>query len=170
MIAAITELLAAPVISGFVGMVGGYLNKREELKAIREKNLHEREMAKENRQTAVTISKLKVEEIEVAGKWRTEEQNAKSFGYSQRSKHAISDKIRAVIRPIILAFSGYVLYMNLKATETLVDEAGGLPQDQVIALYQTQVISIISIFTMGCGWYFGERMSKFTDKYLGILK
>lgn len=170
MIETIVGLLSAPVVSGVVGMVGGYLNKRQEIKAMKERNAHELEMTKQNRETAVTVSRLKVEELEVAGKWRTEEQNAKSFGYSQRSKSVFSDAVRSVVRPIILLFAGHVVATNMKATQTIIEQAGGLPAEKLTTLYETQVISMISIFTMGCGWYFGERMSKFTDKYLGTLK
>jgi len=169
MIGEIAEFLAAPVVSGVVGMIGGYLNKRQELKAIKEQNAHALAMEESRRQTATTLSKLKVEEVDVAGKWRNEEINAKSFGYSQKTKSKVSDVIRSFVRPIILACTGYLVYLNMKASQSVIEAAGGLPVEQVVILYTTQVVSMLSIFTMACGWYFGERTSKFTDKFLKVI-
>lgn len=170
MIGTIAEFLAAPVVSGVVGMIGGYLNKRQELKAIEVQNAHALAMESEKRQTATTLSQLKVQEVDTAGKWRVEDQNAQSFSKSQESNSKASDIIKSIIRPIILACTGYVVYINMAAAHKIVQRVGGLPIEQVMALYTTQVISMISIFTMACGWYFGERTSKFTDKFLKVIK
>lgn len=170
MIGGIAEFLAAPVVSGIVGIIGGYLNKRQELKAIAQKNAHELSMEQEKRQTAITVSKLSVEEAKVVGSLKVEEVNALSFRESQKSLSKAADVLKAIVRPIILAATGYMVYVNLKASEKIVNKMGGLPADQVMSLYSTSVISMLSLFTMACGWYFGERTSKLTDKFLGSIR
>lgn len=170
MITEIAEFLAAPVVSGVVGVIGGYLNKRQELKAIEQQNAHALAMEKSKRETAITVSKLSVEEAKVVGSLRVEEINAQSFRESQKTISKVGDSIRAIVRPLILAATGYMVYINLEAAEKIVSKAGGISQESAGQLYSTSVVAMLSLFTMACGWYFGERTSKITDKFMATLK
>ena len=91
-----------------------------------------------------------------------------AFRASQSNKSEYADVVKSVIRPLILLATGYLCWENLSAIQAMTEAQEALTGEQLIQLYTTVVTSVFSLFSMGVGWYFGQRTTKITDKFLSI--
>ncbi len=164
------DWLVSPAVSGAIGAIGGYFNKRLDLKFLDKRQTHELAMEESKRQTTIEVAKLDRDKTELVYEGEQRKREAMAFDRSQKTVHPWADIFKAVIRPIILIMVGYLCFQNMRAIDAMVGQANALNGDQLVELYTTVVLTLFSLFSMGVGWYFGERTSKITDAFMGILK
>ena len=151
----LTEAATGGLFSGVVGMIGGYLNKRQELKTVMLQNEHSLKMVEARSQAEITTGGLQVQQLEVA-----------AFSKSQTVISNVSEIIKSCIRPIILLLLGYMCYQNQAAIAMLVENNAAFTPQELVELHKLVIISVFSLFSMGVGWYFSQRTTKITDKLL----
>lgn len=165
--------LGSGSVGTILGVVGGYITKREERKFIKEQgerdlalqaenNRHEKEMASINQEHAVLQSERVMSEKE----WD-------AFIEGQSNSTPLSENIKAIVRPLVLVvllFQTYLLLQMFDIEGVKLNEL--YTAEQIATLHQTVIYTILSLTCMAVSWYFTQRTSKSFDEALrrSILK
>lgn len=166
----ILEVLGSSVVSTLAGGILGYFTKRQELKAIEAQNKHERELIPIKTNAAIELKNADIRGEEVKGKLVVEQKEVDSFGESLKTTGDYSGVIKAAVRPLVLLYVGVMCYQNQSAMFEVINGMKDLPKEDVIELFKTTVITTLSLFSTGVGWYFGQRTTKQTDAFMKLLE
>lgn len=161
----ILEILGSSAVGTLIGGVFGWLNKREERELMKLKFDQELSMLKAKTDAQVEVSKLNIQETEIAGKLAIEKGEVKAFTESQKST-GWGELIKQLIRPIVLGLLMYQSFIMFTSLDEIVSGMEGLDPDQVADLYRVAILSIFSLTGTAIGWYFSARTSKQFDRFL----
>ena len=139
MIEGIVSILSGSIGGSLIGMVGGFLNRKEERKKQKEDNDHTFRMVKENANADQQGSE------------------ARAFEESQKSLSPKADFIKSLVRPVITFLLLYQCYLILTSLEAITGGLESLPVDMTLDLYKTIVLNIISLTATAVNWWFASR-------------
>lgn len=164
------ELLGSTAFGAITGGFFGWLTKREERESLKLKLDHEVSMVTAKTDAQVAISKMNIEEAQVAGALLVDKVEAQAFKESQKPRGVISETIKSVIRPLILGLLMWQSYAIIQSLDAIAGGLENIPETEVIMLYKIVVISIISLTSTAVGWYFSTRTSKQFDKLVDKME
>jgi hypothetical protein len=157
------------VLGAGLGMLGGWLAKKEARKMKEMELSHEKEMASLDLETlrleqdhALQVAEKKIDLAETEGKIAIEEGELSAFKETikqqgQMTGHIFFDGLKSAIRPlltiILLIQLAYLQYQ----IGGLIGGLESLPQEQLIVLYLRIIEAIIFLATTALGWWFGSR-------------
>jgi hypothetical protein len=139
MLDGIVSILTGSIGGSLIGMVGGFLNRKEERKKQKEENDHTFRMVKENANAEQQGSE------------------ARAFEESQKSLSPKADFIKSLVRPVITFLLLYQCYLILTSLEAITGGLESLPVDMTLDLYKTIVLNIISLTATAVNWWFASR-------------
>lgn len=151
MIETITAILASPVLGGITGVIGTYLQKKEELKLIKEKNDHEFNMTK-------VLSENRIKETQAKSEADDKRLEGEAFLASQGdNKLEMGATIRSAARVVITA---YLLVLVTWIGYEVNNHLGGLsalPEKDLLEIGKHLVASVLYLSTTAVVWWFGQR-------------
>lgn len=166
----ILDILGSAGFGTAIGALFGWLNKREERENMRLQYDHQVNLIKANTDAAVSLAAIKIDEIKAQTTKLMEEWDARAFERSQQSSGKFAEGMKAVVRPAILGLLMWQTYLVMSALDGMVGGVAGLPAEDVISLYRTAVLSILSLTSTAVGWYYGSRTSKQFDKMMTEMR
>lgn len=166
----ILDILGSAGFGTAIGALFGWLNKREERENMKLQYDHQVNLIKANTDAAVSLAAIKIDEIKAQTTKLMEEWDARAFERSQQSSGAFSEAMKAIVRPAILALLMYQTYLILSSLDAMVGGIAGLPAEDVVSLFRTAVLSILSLTSTAVGWYYGTRTSKQFDKMMNEMR
>mgnify|MGYP000424559358 CR=1 FL=1 len=164
------DILGSAGFGTAIGALFGWLNKREERENMKLQYDHQVNLIKANTEATVQLANIKIEEIQAKTKQLMEEWDARAFERSQQTSGALAEGLKAVVRPAILVLLMYQTYLILDSLDTMVGGVAGLPSEDVIGLFRTAVLSILSLTSTAVGWYYGTRTSKQFDRMMTEMR
>jgi len=141
MIDAIMAVLGSSTVGGIVGGVMGIFQRREDRKYQEQQNEFE-------------IRRIKHESI--AGVATSE---ARAFEHSQKPDPSIGGIIKSAVRPILTGILYYEVYVLIIAIESLTGGLSSIDSGELLDLYRTIVLSVLSLCSMATSWWFASRPS-----------
>ncbi len=141
MIEAIMAVLGSSTVGGIVGGVLGIFQRREDRKYQEQQNEFE-------------IRRIKHESI--AGVATSE---ARAFEHSQKPDPSIGGIIKSAVRPILTGILYYEVYVLIIAIESLTGGLSSIDSGELLDLYRTIVLSVLSLCSMATSWWFASRPS-----------
>jgi len=141
MIEAIMAVLGSSTVGGIVGGVMGIFQRREDRKYQEQQNEFE-------------IRRIKHESI--AGVATSE---ARAFEHSQKPDPSIGGIIKSAVRPILTGILYYEVYVLIVAIESLTGGLSSIDSAELLDLYRTIVLSVLSLCSMATSWWFASRPS-----------
>ena len=141
MIEAIMAVLGSSTVGGIVGGVLGIFQRREDRKYQEQQNEFE-------------IRRIKHESI--AGVATSE---ARAFEHSQKPDPSIGGIIKSAVRPILTGILYYEVYVLIIAIESLTGGLSSIDSAELLDLYRTIVLSVLSLCSMATSWWFASRPS-----------
>jgi hypothetical protein len=141
MIDAIMAVLGSSTVGGIVGGVMGIFQRREDRKYQEQQNEFE-------------IRRIKHESI--AGVATSE---ARAFEHSQKPDPSIGGIIKSAVRPILTGILYYEVYVLIIAIESLTGGLSSIDSAELLDLYRTIVLSVLSLCSMATSWWFASRPS-----------
>ncbi len=141
MIDAIMAVLGSSTVGGIVGGVMGIFQRREDRKYQEQQNEFE-------------IRRIKHEFI--AGVATSE---ARAFEHSQKPDPSIGGIIKSAVRPILTGILYYEVYVLIIAIESLTGGLSSIDSGELLDLYRTIVLSVLSLCSMATSWWFASRPS-----------
>jgi len=139
MIDGIVSILSGSIGGSLIGMVGGFLNRKEERKKQKESNDHVFRMVGANANADQQGSE------------------ARAFEESQKSLSPKADFIKSLVRPVITFLLLYQCYLILTSLEAITGGLESLPVEMTLDLYKTIVLNIISLTATAVNWWFASR-------------
>lgn len=137
----IDAVLGSTVLSGIVGGVFGWLNRREDRKTRAADQAHELKM------------------IQATANANQQTSEARAFEESQKTKSSIGGMIKSAVRPVITGILYYYIYKFIKILEEVSGGLKGIDPAQAVALYEMIIISIVNLASMATSWWFASRPS-----------
>jgi len=154
MLETILTLFGSPVLGGLLGSVTSYFTRKEE-RRFRQMEL-DHELRIED-----TRSRNRIEEAEISGKLKVEDQEVKAFRESQKSSD-LGQTIRACVRPLLLAYLCVIVTYIALQINTVLGGLEVLPFEELVSIYKELIATVLFMFTTSGTWYFGTRNSQAT--------
>ena len=157
------------ILGAGIGLVGGWLAKREARKMKQLDHAHEIEMAdidlksqrlEQDHTLAVADKQIDIAKAEGQIAINAGELDAFNETIKQQGKmtgHLFFDGLKSSIRPLLtLILLGQLFYLQYQLNN-LMGGLKALPQDQLMAMFLRIVESIIFLATTATGWWFASR-------------
>ena len=141
MIEAIMTILGSSTVGGIVGGVLGIFQRREDRKYQELQNKFELERIKHESVADVATAE------------------ARAFEHSQKPDPSIGGIIKSAVRPILTAILYYQVYVLIISIESLTGGLSSIDSSELIELYRTIVLSVLSLCSMATSWWFASRPS-----------
>jgi len=141
MIDAIMAVLGSSTVGGIVGGVMGIFQRREDRKYQEQQNEFE-------------IRRIKHESI--AGVATSE---ARAFEHSQKPDPSIGGIIKSAVRPILTGILYYEVYVLIIAIESLTGGLSSIDSAELLDLYRTIVLSVLSLCSMATSRWLASHPS-----------
>ena len=169
MLEAIGSIFGSGALGGLFGMVGSYLQKKEERKLISEQNEHNLKMAKIDLQESkldrlhtLQLADKQIEETQVEGEIAQDVSDSNAFGESLKA-HAKStgilfvDAVKALMRPLITVYLIIVTTILYFSLSKVINGIEGLDVVVVTGLYKAIINDILFLTVTSVTWWFGSR-------------
>lgn len=166
----IMEILSSAGFGTAIGALFGWLNKREERENMKLQFQHKIDLIKSKTDASVQLANISIQETKAKTQQLMEEWDARAFARSQESSSKFADGMKAIVRPAVLALLMYQTYLILSTLDQMVGGIAGLPAKDVVDLFRTAVLSILSLTSTAVGWYYGSRTSKQFDKMMNRME
>lgn len=163
MIESILTLLASPVLGSISGMIGNWIQKKQEIEIIKEQNNQQYKMS-------MLDSENKRREIESQSKADGERLDGEAFVKAQDTPKTgwaagLMSAVRVLVTTYLLIFMTYLAY----EVNTLVGGLETLPMEVLIDMYGQIIFSIIYLTITAITFWFGQRPSQ-TFRMVGAPK
>ena len=151
---AILEILASPLLGGLVGSVVSLITRKEERK-FRQMELEHEIRMEDSR------SRNRIEEAEVSGKLKVEDQEVRAFRTSQESSD-LGNTIRSCVRPLILVYLCIMVTYIALTINRIIGGIESIPIEELVVIQKDLISTVLFLFTTSVCWYFGTRNSQAT--------
>lgn len=163
------------------GLIGGFMQKREQRKILELENQHERDMAAidvqmqqmENEQALLMVEK-KIDLAQAEGEIAVDLKDADAFVESV--KHAskptgnpILDGVKTVMRPLITIVLLYFAWDIYNQLDTIIGGLEALDKTKLEDLYIYVIHSIIFLAITATTWWFASRGEKAVAAIKGMI-
>lgn len=170
MLETLLGILASGGTGAIVGLIGSIAAKWLDLKVLKEKLTVEVKMAEirtrelELEQShALALADKEIDKAEVEGKITLDVAEMQAFAESQKAQAirygGVVDSIRGLMRPVITLFlliaSTWILYLVWQ----MVGGLQALDQDELLALFKSQIDAMTFLTMTAVTWWFGSRPS-----------
>lgn len=170
MLETLLGILASGGTGAIVGLIGSIAIKWLDLKVLKEKLTVEVKMAEirtrelELEQShALALADKEIDKAEVEGKITLDVAEMQAFAESQKAQAirygGVVDSIRGLMRPVITLFlliaSTWILYRVWQ----MVGGLQALDQDELLALFKSQIDAMTFLTMTAVTWWFGSRPS-----------
>lgn len=170
MLETLLGILASGGTGAIVGLIGSFAIKWLDLKVLKEKLTVEVKMAEirtrelELEQShALALADKEIDKAEVEGKITLDVAEMQAFAESQKAQAirygGVVDSIRGLMRPVITLFlliaSTWILYRVWQ----MVGGLQALDQDELLALFKSQIDAMTFLTMTAVTWWFGSRPS-----------
>jgi hypothetical protein len=165
MIAALVGIFTSSGFGALIGLLGGWLTRKEETKNLKAKYDYEVKMADLRRQEMEVEAKMQIKVVETEGAIQQDIVDGEAFLESLKEQKRgygikVVDAVKGLMRPFI------TLYVLAIATFIIINIGrivGGLNAfdfDQLINIYKSVIAEILFICTTAITWWFGSRPSR----------
>lgn len=139
MLDGIVSILSGSIGGSIIGMVGGFLNRKEETK---------------NRKLD---NEFQLAMLTAGANANQQDSEARAFEESQKTTSKFGDAIKSLVRPVITFLLLYQCYIILTSLEAITGGLSTLPGEMTLDLYKTIVLNIISLTATAVNWWFASR-------------
>lgn len=163
MIESILTLLASPVLGSISGMIGNWIQKKQEIEIIKEQNNQQYKMSMLNSENKrrETESQSKADSERLDGEAFVKAQDAPKTGWAA----GLMSVVRVAVTTYLLIFMTYLAYQ----VSGLVGGLETLPMETLIDMYGQIIFSIIYLTITAITFWFGQRPSQ-TFRMVGAPK
>ena len=163
MIESILTLLASPVLGSISGMIGNWVQKKQEIEIIKEQNNQQYKMSMLNSENKrrETESQSKADGERLDGEAFVKAQDAPKTGWAA----GLMSVVRVAVTTYLLIFMTYLAYQ----VSGLVGGLETLPMETLIDMYGQIIFSIIYLTITAITFWFGQRPSQ-TFRMVGAPK
>lgn len=152
-------ILASPVLGSTLGMIGQWLNRREERAAKAEDHAHEQKMTELRNTQEILVAEKKLQGVIEGAKIEVVKEEVKGWAQSQVATSPKSEMLKSWAR---LALVGYTALVCAILTYLIARQIGGLESmDKAVlsTLFADSVNQFFFMFGLGFAWFFGARGS-----------
>ena len=139
MLAELLTIFSSSGVGAIVGGVFGFLNRREDRKALDRSQ------------------RYKIDMIYAQSEAKSGVADAMAFAESQKTISKFGDAVKSAVRPIITGALLYMTWSILQRLELLTGGIGTLPPAEAVELYRTITLNIISLTATCVSWWFASR-------------
>jgi hypothetical protein len=181
----LTTLLGVLTSGGFgaiTGLIGGFMQKREQRKLLELSNAHDLAMAnvdlqrdQAEREHALLVVEKNIEVARVEGEIAEDIRDADAFVESIRSADKPSgshfmDAIKAAMRPLLTLLLMYITYDIYQQLNEIIGGLEKLDPKMVQELYVYVIHSIIFLTILAISWWFASRGEKAVAAIKGMIR
>lgn len=152
-------ILASPVIGSILGMVGQWLNRREERAKAVDAFKHEEKMTELRNTQEILVAEKKLQGVIEGAKIEVTKEEVKGWAQSQVATSPRSEMLKSWAR---LALVGYTALVCAILTFLIARQIGGLgsmDKATLSQLFSDSVNQFFFMFGLGFAWFFGARGS-----------
>ena len=152
-------ILASPVLGSGLGMIGQWLNRREERAAKAADYAHEEKMTELRNAQEILVAEKKLQGVIEGAKIEVTKEEVKGWAQSQAPGSTRSEMLKSWAR---IALVGYTALICAVLTYMIARQIGGLgamDKAALTALFSDSVCQFFFMFGLGFAWFFGARGS-----------
>ena len=181
MLEAILGIFTSGGFGALTGLVGGYMQKREQRKILQLENEHAEkmaqidvEMAHLEHQQALALVEKQIDLAETEGQIEVDAREADAFVESVRSAsqptgNKFLDGVKTLIRPVITGILMYFAWDIYNQLDTIIGGLAELEPEKLQDLYVYVIHAIIFLTITAVTWWFASRGEKAVAAIKGMI-